>query len=162
MLAKDAVHRWAETDDVWNNSLLRLHRALASVKPESVAHFFNLASCQIQRELVDLARHYFGPEGIGAHHSTEKAAAASDHHPRRDKADTTNDPVKLANWTRFHEQVESLPEEERMVFEQRYYNHLTLIEVSKHWNIPYSKVKSLWGSACERLREAMGDDYPGA
>ena len=57
--------RWEETADVFQSSMMRLHRALASTKVESVRHFFNLAALQIRRELIDLARHHFGPEGIG-------------------------------------------------------------------------------------------------
>jgi RNA polymerase sigma-70 factor (ECF subfamily) len=161
MLGKDAVHRWAETDDVWNNSLLRLHRALASVKPTSVREFFTLAARQTRWELKDLARHYFGPEGIGAHHSTEKAAADSDHHPRRDKADTTNDPVKLANWTRFHEQAESLPEPEREVFRLHYYCDLPLNTVAEIMKTNYATAKRTWRSARRELSKFAQQIIPG-
>ena len=60
------VKRWEETADVLQNALIRLHRALQTVIPPSPRDFFRLATLQIRRELVDLARHYYGPEGIGA------------------------------------------------------------------------------------------------
>jgi RNA polymerase sigma-70 factor (ECF subfamily) len=60
------VRRWEGTDDVCQNALLRLHKALQTVPLESVEQFFRLAATQIRRELLDLARHYFGPEGPGA------------------------------------------------------------------------------------------------
>src|SRR4051794_40935927 len=53
------LRRWEETDDVLQNSLLRLCRALEAVQVESLAHFYNLAALQIRRELLDLVKHHF-------------------------------------------------------------------------------------------------------
>ena len=61
------LYRWEETDDVFQDAMLRLHRSLEDVKPESVAQFFALAATQIRRTLLDMARHYFGPEGPGTY-----------------------------------------------------------------------------------------------
>src|SRR5262249_28446366 len=60
------VKRWAQTDDVLHNALLRLLRALPEVPPGSLRDFFGLTMEQIRRELLDLARHYYGPRGPGA------------------------------------------------------------------------------------------------
>src|SRR5947209_10047933 len=65
------VRRWEQTDDLLQAALMRLHRSLAEVRPEGVAHFDNLAATQIRRELIDLARSYHGPEGVGANHHTD-------------------------------------------------------------------------------------------
>src|SRR5438309_8558542 len=65
------VRRWEQTDDVLQNAMLRLWRALQDVKPATSREFCGLATLQMRRELVDLARHYFGPLGLGAHHATE-------------------------------------------------------------------------------------------
>src|SRR3954452_17725772 len=67
------VRRWEETDDLLQAALVRLHRSLAVVRPEDVRHFDNLAATQIRRELIDLARSYQGPEGLGANHNTDGA-----------------------------------------------------------------------------------------
>src|SRR5690349_18929280 len=64
------VRRWAETDDVLQSALVRLCRALEQVRPPSVRDFYALATTQVRRELIDLARHYFGPEGSAAHHES--------------------------------------------------------------------------------------------
>jgi RNA polymerase sigma-70 factor (ECF subfamily) len=64
------VHRWEETDDVLQNALLRLYRTLKDVPPPSVTDFLRLAALNIRRELLDLAKHYYGPHGIGAHHAS--------------------------------------------------------------------------------------------
>jgi hypothetical protein len=71
----DSVARWEETDDVLQNSALRLCRALESVRPASAAEFFGLAALQIRRELVDLARHHNGPEG--SHSSSNSSSRDS-------------------------------------------------------------------------------------
>src|SRR4051794_23130597 len=62
------VARWEGTDDVLQNATLRLCRALKDATPESPRSFLNLAAVQIRRELIDLARHHYGPHGMGAHH----------------------------------------------------------------------------------------------
>ena len=60
------VGRWLEADDVLHNALIRLYRSLVMVKPTSAGKFYGLAALQIRRELIDLARRYFGPRGIGS------------------------------------------------------------------------------------------------
>src|SRR3954451_11884248 len=64
------VARWEGTDDVLQNATLRLCRALKDATPESPRSFFNLAAVQIRRELIDLARHHYGPHGDAAHHES--------------------------------------------------------------------------------------------
>jgi len=64
------VGRWVEASDVLQGSLLRLLRALESVQPESTRAFFGLAAEQKRRELLDLARHFYGPQGLGANHAS--------------------------------------------------------------------------------------------
>src|SRR6476620_8714257 len=59
------VRRWEETGDVFQNAAVRLVRALNAVTPTNTREFFGLAAEQIRRELIDLARHYSGPEGHG-------------------------------------------------------------------------------------------------
>src|SRR5947208_1773826 len=67
------VRRWYETDDVVQAAAVRLSRALKAVKPASPRDFLNLAGVQIRRELTDLARHEYGPEGPGRHHDSVAA-----------------------------------------------------------------------------------------
>src|SRR2546421_3225469 len=75
------VRRWVETDDVLQNALLRLLGALRSVRPQTPREFFVLANLQIRRELIDLARHFYGPEGIGANHDSQALAGSGGHDP---------------------------------------------------------------------------------
>ena len=68
------VARWEQTDDVLQNALIRLDRALRAVAPPTARDFFRLAAAQVRRELIDLARHYQGPRGLGAHHATRRGS----------------------------------------------------------------------------------------
>ncbi len=99
-----SVHRWEETADVLQNALLRLCRALQDDAPTSVRGFFRLSATVIRRELIDLARHYCGPEGMAAHHAThpDPGRADDDRRPALEHADTTHEPSQLAMWTEFH------------------------------------------------------------
>src|SRR5688500_2621094 len=64
------VARWEATDDVCQNAMIRMCRALEQIVPPAPLDFFKLASTQIRRELIDLARHYHGPQGHGANHAS--------------------------------------------------------------------------------------------
>ncbi len=80
------LRRWEETDDVFTAALFRLDKALRADSPESPRHFFRLAALQVRRELRDLSRHYFGPDGMGANHGTAAA----------DEIDHANRPIRSA------------------------------------------------------------------
>lgn len=147
------LRRWEQTDDVFQNSLIRLHRALAEVKVESVRHFFNLAAVQVRRELLDLAKHHFGPHGIGANHHTDGQPADDAGGSLHRKDEEPNDP---AEWTEFHKQVESLPEEEKEVVNLLWYEGLTQEETAKLLGISLRTVKRRWHSARLKLYEVLG------
>src|SRR5919198_516540 len=70
LAAYPTVRRWEQTDDVVQNATLRLLRALEHVSPADPRQFFGLAAEQIRRELIDLARHYYGPHGLGANYAS--------------------------------------------------------------------------------------------
>src|SRR5262245_29622623 len=76
------VRRWEQTVDVLQKAAVRLYRTLSDVKPSTVKDFFRLAALNIRRELIDLARHHYGPQGGGAHHASIAAASDSESTPR--------------------------------------------------------------------------------
>ena len=65
------IGRWSDTDDVLQNALIRLHRSLYVVRPESARKYYGLAAVELRRELLDLTRSLFGPEGIGTNHDSD-------------------------------------------------------------------------------------------
>src|SRR5437763_963187 len=64
------VRRWEDTDDVTQNVALRLWAALREVRPATAPAFFGLAALHARRELIDLARRFAGPQGLGARHDS--------------------------------------------------------------------------------------------
>jgi len=149
-----SLRRWEQTDDVFVNSMMRFHRALESVQPDSVRHFFNLAGTQIRRELLDLKKHYYGKEGVGANHHTDYQPADEEGGSLRRAA---SEPEDLTRWSAFHEQVDQLPEELRETFNLLYYEGLTQDESADVLGVSVSTVKRRWQEARLRLHDALGE-----
>ncbi len=157
------VHRWEETDDVLQNSLVRLDRALRSVTPSSAQDFFKLATTQIRRELIDLARRYSGPGAIEAHHqSRPECGAAGDtgREPAGELPDWTHEPSRLAAWTEFHRNVAELPDDEREVFELLWYQGLTQLEAAAVLGVSERTVTRRWIAARLKLNTRLGGRLP--
>ncbi len=151
------VARWEQTEDVFQNASLRLCRALHETSPESVKHFLNLAALHIRRELIDLARHHFGPQGPGAHHDTGKDRSNS---PIVDAAQTTLEPSKLAQWTQFHQQIGALPAEEREIFDLLWYHGVSQSEAALLLNLSERTLQRRWQSARLKIFQAMKGMLP--
>ena len=156
------VQRWEQTDDVLQNAAVRLHRALENTTPESARGFFNLAAVRIRRELIDLVRHYSGPEGMGRHHDSRAAADGSAERPNlADEPAHTDDPVRLASWTEFHGQIDALPDEHKEVFHLLWYQGLKQAEAAALLGVTERVVKYRWRSARLRLHELLDGRLPG-
>ena len=156
-----AIRRWTETDDVFQGAVVRLVRALKDVRPDSMRGFFALATQQIRRELIDLARHYYGPQGMGANHASGVA------HPNgptasADKPDSTFEPSGLAEWCELHEQIDRLPEAEREVVDLIFYQGLTQAEAASLLDITVRTVQRRWHAALLQLHATLHDHPPQA
>jgi RNA polymerase sigma-70 factor (ECF subfamily) len=151
------LRRWEQTGDVLQNALLRLHRSLATVRPESAAAFYGLAAAHIRRELIDLARHHFGPEGAAGKHHTDGAGRTGGDQPAANREDPGGEPVTLQEWTEFHETVLCLPEPEREVFDLLWYEGLTLGEAAAVLGVTERTVKYRWRSAKLELQRLLGE-----
>ena len=152
------VRRWAETDDVLQNALVRLLGALRSVKPKTSREFLGLATLQIRRELIDLARHYYGPEGMGAHHDSAANGESQGRGPA-DKSDVRHEPSSLAQWTELHEKIGALPDEEREVVGLLFYQGLSQAEAAELLQISVRTVQRRWHDAlCKLHRVWHGEE----
>jgi RNA polymerase sigma-70 factor (ECF subfamily) len=154
------LHRWEETDDVFQNAALSLRRALAEVHPPTAADYWRFAAAQIRRGLINLVRHYFGPQGLGTLYGSGQFGHGSDrsagkHQP--EPQDNTPGPSTQAQWTEFHEEVKRLPASELEVFDLHYYLGLTHEEVAVQLGLSQAKVKRLWLSARCKLGQYLGD-----
>ncbi len=152
-----ALRRWVETDDVLQQAMLRLHRSLQEVRPSTVGDFFALAGLQIRRELHDLHRHHFGPEGVGANHHTDGHGKSADdvNGPLLAVEDDADMPV---GWDRFHDLVEALPEDERAVVDCLFLSELTQEETAHVLGVSLRTVKRRWQSARIWLQAAIEEE----
>ena len=155
------VRRWDDTDDVFQNAAMRLHRTLGQMRLDSPRSVMALAATQLHRELIDLARRHAGPASYAANHgtnvmpSTEGTGAASRHVDRAAAPGTSVD-----RWTLFHEAIAALPDDQREVFQIVWYlgadqkSAATLIGCSER------TVKSRWREAREAVKAALDGAAP--
>jgi RNA polymerase sigma-70 factor (ECF subfamily) len=150
------VRRWAETGDVLQNALMRLLRSLEKVEIDSTRAFFGLAAEHIRRELLDLARHYYGREGVGANHASH-AALPAEAPQGPDPADRTVAPDDLERWCNFHQAVAGLPTEEREVVGLVFYHHWSQAQVAELLQVSERTVRRYWQSALRKLHHLLRD-----
>jgi len=151
-----SVHRWEQTDDLLQNALLRLCKALEHQQPESVRHFYNLAALQIRPELIDRARHHLGPQGFGANHHTNGEGKAPDDPdgilhgcPDRHASDS------LVDLLTFHEVVQALLPQERELVNLLCYQELTQQEVADVLDMPLRTLKRRWQAVRLKLAKVL-------
>lgn len=155
------VRRWEGTDDVLQNALMKLVRALEQVQPESSRAFIGLAAEQIRRTLIDLARHYQGAEGQGAHHASGVLQRdTGQNQPGFDSLDPPEDSGQLDQWCALHDAVERLPTMEREVFSLSFYNGWKQTEIAELLLVSERTVRRFWQSACDQLKEISGVERP--
>ena len=146
------VRRWEETDDVCNKVMLRMHRALQTVRLESPRHFFNLAGTQIRQELISLKRHYYGPRGLGTNHHTDRQ-------PADDAGGTlverSGKREVLAGWGDLHELFELLPSQSQEILELLVYQGMTQQEAADELGVALSTVKRRWQDARVRFDDLL-------
>jgi RNA polymerase sigma factor (sigma-70 family) len=163
MLARfPSVRRWDDTDDVFQNAVLRLHRSLAHVSLDSPRAVMSLAAMQLHRELIDLARRYSGPASFAANHATDlgppadRSSAAS---PAA-FADAAAPSDPLERWTQFHDAITTLPVELREVFHLVWYLDADQKTISALLGCSERTVKYRWRKAREAIRAALEGDPP--
>jgi RNA polymerase sigma-70 factor (ECF subfamily) len=144
------VRRWTETADVLQNALLRLMAALRDAKPLNAREFLALATVQIRRELLDLTRKYFGPEGMGA--NQDSAAAAVNGAPEG-KGDLRHEPSSLAQWSELHQQIGTLPDDEREIVGLLFYQGLSQAETAEVLNVSVRTVQRRWHAVLCKLHD---------
>lgn len=154
---RPGLRRWEQTDDVFQNAMVRLHRALSATEVRSVRHFFSLAAVQIRRELIDLGRKHFGPHGIGRNHHT-------DHQPSDERGGSLHriqtEPGDVEQWTDFHERVEALPSDVREVVDLLYYEGLSQEESAEVLGVSLRTVRRRWQEAKLHLLGGLTDGLP--
>jgi RNA polymerase sigma factor (sigma-70 family) len=145
-----ALRGMEQTGDVLNSAMIRFYHALQEFPMDSSAHFLRLAALQIRRELIDLSRRHFGPQGLAARKEEIPGGLAAVANPEEG-------PSTLVEWTAFHEAVEALPECEREVVDLHWYQGLYQEEVADVIGVDVRTVRRRWRSA----RRSLGKVLPG-
>jgi RNA polymerase sigma-70 factor (ECF subfamily) len=153
------VRRWEDTDDVVQRVLMRIPSMLEKIDVASVRDYLRLAAVNIRRVLLDLARHYDGPHGLGANHASPLPRPAGET-PSDAATESLAAPLQLAGWTEFHERVAGLPEDECEIFDLLWYHGLTQEEAAEVLDISLSTVKRRWQAARLHLMEIFGGEPP--
>lgn len=136
------LRRWEETGDVAQLSLIRLLHALQSVSIQSELHFCRLASMQVRRTLIDLARSYSGPFGLAMNHESR-------HRIWDMIADggAESSSVTPEDWEEFHLLVDSLSDEHRAMFDLVFYSGFSTEEIARILETSPRTVQRRWRSA---------------
>jgi RNA polymerase sigma-70 factor (ECF subfamily) len=153
------VKRWVETGDVLQNALIRLMRALESVTPTSTREFYGLAARQIRRELIDMARSFSGPHGLGANHASGAMIPKDGDPPSSVEPADMRTGDDLDRWRAFHEAVELLPVEEREVFSLIYYHGWKQAQIAELFDKEERTIRRWWTAACARLKDRLKGDW---
>lgn len=144
--------RWEAEDDILQNVLLRLDKALRALTIESTTDFLRLSAALIRRELIDLIRRHFGKHSQGNHHQTPIDGNQYDSELFEDKSGLN--PFKEAE---LHELVNTLSDELRIVFELVHYHGMTQDEVANLLSISVRSVKRMWQQARLDLAKAISE-----
>jgi RNA polymerase sigma factor (sigma-70 family) len=152
------LQQWEDTSDVFQGALIRLARALASVAPPSPQDLLCLAAALIRRELIDLSRHHFGPQGDGRHQCAPGQSMVGD--TPRETADSSDSPSQLSIWAELHSYIAGRDEAERQLFELLYYQGLTQEQAAELLNVPLRTLRRQWQAARLRLMERFGKESP--
>jgi RNA polymerase sigma factor (sigma-70 family) len=149
------VGRFVDADDVVQNAMLRLLRALREVRPESTRHFYALANELIRRELLDLAKHYYRQSGPGDRLSAVAVGEGEgEYNPAAPEAD-----AELDRAAAFHEAVAGLPVEQREVIGLAYYHGWPQADIAGLFGVTVRTVQRWHAEAVEMLRERVGSPH---
>jgi RNA polymerase sigma-70 factor (ECF subfamily) len=145
-----------EADDIVQNAALRLLRALETVQPGSVREFYGLAATQIRRELIDLARSFARQpiQPLPSRRSPPADSTVSAWHPEADSTDQ----FELDKWSRFHQAVETLPDDEREAFSLNYYHGHTQLEIAELCGVTDRTVRRWLQSAMLKLHALLKEE----
>ncbi len=154
MLARyPGVRRWEESDDVLQNVMVRLDRCLSQEPIQSPTDYFRLAAANMRRELIDLARHYYGPQGLGSNHATPNA---NNFQEPEHTGTVRDDPARTVIARELHEVMETLPSELRDVASFHWYLGMTKPEVAAALGMSLSTVKRRCVEAKLMMEERLG------
>jgi RNA polymerase sigma factor (sigma-70 family) len=142
------VEREERTTDITNEALVRLLAALRDVCPPTTLELNRFLARIIRRVLLDRAK-AIRRRALPLAAPGSEVAWAADH---------TDHPIDHDLMAAFHEYVEALPPEEKILFDLLYYRGLTTAAVAALLGCPPTTLKRRWVEARLRLIDRFGDD----
>lgn len=158
MLRTNPVRRWEHSDDLLQQALMRLHRSLEHACPPDARALLQLAALEMRHALIDLARHYFGPCGMGFNlRSISAQNAASD--PLENSNRQGLGPEELfdraESFERLYRAIGELPAEEREVVDLIWLHELSQSEAAAVLGIAVKTVGRRWRRARLQLYDSL-------
>lgn len=155
------VRRWEDTDDVFQNAAMRLHRSLGQMKLEPPRSVMAIAATHLHRELIDLARHHSGPTAYAANHGTNAMPGRGADGAEKWFIDQALAPEQdLARWTLFHESIDGLPADHREIFHLVWYLGADQKTISQLLDCSERTVKTRWREAREAVKAFLAGSTP--
>ena len=176
----DRLRQWEQTDDVFQNSMLRLAGGAQDGEARERAGVSRAGSRgdspRIARHVAEVfraaahgrARRWGSapllPGKSPAHVKGKLGAPRDEETPAviHEAPDTTNDPSRIVAWTEFHQQIESLPADQRELVNLLYYEELPQEEVAQLLGVDKRTVKRRWREVRRELHKLVKDWLPGA
>ncbi len=149
------IRRWEATDDVLQQAMVRMSRCLDRIKPNSATHLFSLVHLQISRELTDMARKYYGPQGMGHHHATRHGNVETSDNGAPEVEATGSGPEQLAEWLEFHDAIDGLEEPYKSVFSMAWYDMMTHDEMAAAMGCSTKTIQRYFRKACLQIRQTV-------
>lgn len=147
------VRSMVDSDDVLQNSLIRLLHSLRRIKPATTRDFFNLAAVHIRRELIDIGRKVRRSYGTVPLDHTQHDLTNAQVCPDTSNSDS------LDRWVHFHIAVDQLPIELREVVGLVFYHGWTQPQIAALFSVDVRTVRRRWGEALKKLRKIVGSDF---
>lgn len=155
MLRSNPVRRWENADDLMQQALVRLNRSLERARPTNARALLELAALEMRHALIDLARHYFGPLGIGTHHRS--------YPPPQDQLEPQHQSMsapevnfnRVETLERLYLAIGTLPDEEREVIDLVWIHELSQAEAAAILGIAIKTVGRRWRKARLQLFDAL-------
>ena len=148
MRRHQGVARWEQEEDLVQEVLIRVDRAVQDAKPEHVGQFFVIVAQHVRWATVDLIRRYFGPMGTASRHQTGElplAQAISGEPARHGESDSLL----------IHEAVDDLADDLREPWLLYVYAGLTQIVIADLLGVSTKTVQRRLTEAKLKLSEAL-------
>jgi RNA polymerase sigma factor (sigma-70 family) len=149
------VGRWETADDVLQKAVVKLLRALETVRPESTREYLGLAAEQMRRVLIDFTRQYKHERVTIQVRSKDGDEEVASLDPEDAVEATASD---LDSWCSLHEAVAELSVAQREVFGLAVYHGWTQSEIAALLQVNERTVRRIWTTALDAVKRRISED----